>query len=212
MVVPMHFDPSTTEDEIAHRLTFPAERGRLWRAGTAKFFLDGVMESGTAWQVEPGPGVPTRRRSGPTSTATGTCAALHRGGLCLHHPRRCRRCRAGGPRRVRGGGPAEDRHAPRRAHRDAPRRRPAPVRQLGVAASMQPLHMGGLDRGEPAAWFDGLAPGDRAWLALSPTSLAPAQCSGWARTGWWPTTTRASAWPRRAFAASRVNSIGPRTA
>ena len=37
--------------------------------------------------------------------------------------------------------------------------------ELGVAASMQPLHMDGLDRGEPAAWFDGLAPGrlERGW-------------------------------------------------
>jgi predicted amidohydrolase YtcJ len=45
---------------------------------------------------------------------------------------------------------------------------------LGVAASMQPLHMEGLDRGEPAAWLDGLAPGrrERGW-----------RCADIARTG-----------------------------
>ena len=39
---------------------------------------------------------------------------------------------------------------------------------------MQPLHMDGLDRGEPAAWFDGLAPGrrERGW-----------RCADIARTG-----------------------------
>ena len=29
--------------------------GRRWRAGAAKFFIDGVIDSGTAWLFEPGP-------------------------------------------------------------------------------------------------------------------------------------------------------------
>lgn len=29
------------------------ERGRRWRAGVAKFFIDGVIDSGTAWLFEP---------------------------------------------------------------------------------------------------------------------------------------------------------------
>ena len=29
------------------------EHGRRWRAGVAKFFIDGVIDSGTAWLYEP---------------------------------------------------------------------------------------------------------------------------------------------------------------
>lgn len=53
LVVPMHCEPDVTEDEVAERLAVIAERGRRWRAGSAKFFIDGVVETGTAWLLDP---------------------------------------------------------------------------------------------------------------------------------------------------------------
>jgi predicted amidohydrolase YtcJ len=51
-VVPMHQSPEIEDDEVELRLPLVAEHGRLWRAGTAKFFIDGVVETGTAWLLE----------------------------------------------------------------------------------------------------------------------------------------------------------------
>ncbi len=45
--------PETGFDELERRLPFRRERGRLWRGGVAKFFLDGVVETGTAWLLAP---------------------------------------------------------------------------------------------------------------------------------------------------------------
>jgi len=45
--------PGTSADEIAAQLMLGDERGRLWRGGVAKFFADGVIDSGTAWLDEP---------------------------------------------------------------------------------------------------------------------------------------------------------------
>ena len=52
-VVPLHQEPDISDDEIAARLPLLGARGRLWRGGTAKFFIDGVVETGTAWLYEP---------------------------------------------------------------------------------------------------------------------------------------------------------------
>ena len=43
----------TPSDAIAEWLRLRDERGALWRAGVAKFFADGVVETGTAWLQEP---------------------------------------------------------------------------------------------------------------------------------------------------------------
>jgi predicted amidohydrolase YtcJ len=53
LVVPMHQEPSVSDEEIERRLPLVAEHGRRWRAGSAKFFIDGVVETGTAWLLEP---------------------------------------------------------------------------------------------------------------------------------------------------------------
>jgi predicted amidohydrolase YtcJ len=184
MVVPMHFDPSTGEDEIARRLALPDEFGRLWRTGTAKFFLDGVMESGTAWQVEPGPG---GANGAPFWTEVDRYAELVRrcteaGFACITHAVGDGAVRAaldayeaaGPPRR----GMHRVEHIETLLDEDLPR-----FAELGVAASMQPLHMYGLDRGEPAAWFDGLAPGrrERGWRSadIARTGAVLALGSDW---------------------------------
>jgi predicted amidohydrolase YtcJ len=53
LVVPLWVEPDTSEDEQAEWLRLRDERGRLCRGGVAKFFADGVVESGTAWLDEP---------------------------------------------------------------------------------------------------------------------------------------------------------------
>lgn len=45
--------PGTPPEEIEYRLGLGGEHGRLWRGGVAKFFLDGVVETGTAWLLDP---------------------------------------------------------------------------------------------------------------------------------------------------------------
>lgn len=53
MVLPLWQKPELTVDEMRVQLPLRDERGRLWRGGVAKFFSDGVIETGTAWLHEP---------------------------------------------------------------------------------------------------------------------------------------------------------------
>lgn len=49
-----HFVYPTTEDaEVAAIVAVAARRGRLWQADGAKFMMDGVIDTGTAWLDEP---------------------------------------------------------------------------------------------------------------------------------------------------------------
>ena len=112
-VVPLLFEPGVTDEEIEALLAHRDRRGRRWRGGVAKFFIDGVIDSGTAWLFEPGP------------RGEGDAAVLARSRTAT--PRSSARCR---PRRVpvrdardrrpRGGGGA--RRLPRRRARAAPPR------------------------------------------------------------------------------------------
>src|SRR5829696_5506062 len=54
-VVPLLLEPDTTEEEIEELLALRDRGGRRWRAGAAKLFIDGVIDTGTAWLFEPGP-------------------------------------------------------------------------------------------------------------------------------------------------------------
>jgi predicted amidohydrolase YtcJ len=53
VVVPLWQKPDTSFAEMRDQLPCRDERGRLWRCGAAKFFIDGIIETGTAWLVEP---------------------------------------------------------------------------------------------------------------------------------------------------------------
>ncbi|MGN6380177.1 MAG: amidohydrolase [Gaiellales bacterium] len=53
VVVPYNVDPTTPVREYPALIAERGQHGRLWRAGAAKFFIDGVVESGTAWLFEP---------------------------------------------------------------------------------------------------------------------------------------------------------------
>ena len=52
-IVPLWQKPHFTFDEMREQLPLRDETGHLWRGGVAKFFIDGVIESGTAWLLEP---------------------------------------------------------------------------------------------------------------------------------------------------------------
>jgi predicted amidohydrolase YtcJ len=53
IVTPYSIRPETTREEMDAFAAARDARGRRWRAGVAKFFIDGVIDSGTAWLFEP---------------------------------------------------------------------------------------------------------------------------------------------------------------
>jgi hypothetical protein len=142
VVVPLWQQPDTTIAEMRDQLPFRDDHGRLWRCGAAKFFIDGVIETGTAWLVEPdmkGQGLhPFWPEPERYAEAVALFAAA--GFQCITH--------AVGDRGVQAALDAYESagHAPGVHHRiehielvqdrDIPR-----FRELGVVASMQPLHM-----------------------------------------------------------------------
>jgi predicted amidohydrolase YtcJ len=158
-VVPVLLEPGTGDEEIEALLAQRDRRGRRWRAGAAKFFIDGVIDTGTAWLFEPGPhGEGTEPFWPEPRRYAEVVARFARAGFqCATH--------AIGDRAVAA---ALD------AYRDAGRSGAAPHRiehietlreqelarfaAEGVAASMQPLHAAGLDEPGPYKWRDNLLP------------------------------------------------------
>ncbi len=51
--VPFTVEPTMGDEQIEAAIRAGADGGRLWRSGWAKFFIDGVVETGTAWLEEP---------------------------------------------------------------------------------------------------------------------------------------------------------------
>ena len=52
-VVPFTIEPESEQDDWTELLPHRDARGRRWRAGVAKFFIDGVIDTGTGWLYEP---------------------------------------------------------------------------------------------------------------------------------------------------------------
>ena len=53
IVAPLHVEVDTPWEELERWTLLRDERGERWRGGVAKFFIDGVVEPGTAWLEEP---------------------------------------------------------------------------------------------------------------------------------------------------------------
>jgi predicted amidohydrolase YtcJ len=51
--VPFTIEPDTPEEQWEAYARAGDEHGRRWRAGVAKFFIDGVIDTGTGWLFEP---------------------------------------------------------------------------------------------------------------------------------------------------------------
>ncbi len=52
-VAPFWIHPDTPREQWDEYMLHRDARGRRWRAGVAKFFIDGVIDSGTGWLYEP---------------------------------------------------------------------------------------------------------------------------------------------------------------
>ena len=52
-VVPFTIEPESEEADWTELLLYRDAGGRRWRAGVAKFFIDGVIDTGTGWLYEP---------------------------------------------------------------------------------------------------------------------------------------------------------------
>ena len=142
VVVPLWQKPDTTSAEMRDQLPFRDDRGRLWRCGAAKFFIDGVIETGTAWLVEPdtkgqglhpsGPSQSDMPKPSPCLPAPASSASPTPSATVGCKPRLTPTKRpvsaAGVHHRIE--------HIELVQERDVPR-----FAELGVVASMQPLHM-----------------------------------------------------------------------
>jgi predicted amidohydrolase YtcJ len=162
-VLPVLLEPETSDDAIEELLALRDRAGRRWRAGAAKFFIDGVIDTGTAWLWEPGPhGEGTEPFWPDPDRYAEVVARFARAGFqCATH--------AIGDRAVAA---ALDAYRDAGARGKAPHRiehletlRDAEIARLaaeGVAASMQPLHAAGLDEPGPYQWRDNLQPAQAA--------------------------------------------------
>jgi predicted amidohydrolase YtcJ len=53
IVAPLHVEPDTPWEELERWTELRDAHGERWRGGVAKFFIDGVVEPGTAWLEQP---------------------------------------------------------------------------------------------------------------------------------------------------------------
>jgi predicted amidohydrolase YtcJ len=168
LVVPMHQEPAIGDDEVEERLNLVGEHGHRWRAGSAKFFIDGVVETGTAWLLEPDT---LGRGLHPFWPDPERYAALvgrfaRAGFQCITHAVGDRAVRAAlDAYRAAGAAPGvrhRVEHIETLADADLPR-----FATEGVVASMQTVHLEGMhgDRTDP--WSRSLGPErcDRAFRA-----------------------------------------------
>ena len=153
---PYWVKPSTTEAMLAEAAEMAQLRGDLARGGAAKFFMDGVLESYTALMLEPYADNPASRGDALYSLEhfTRMAAACDRLGLQIFV--HC--CGNGAVRRTLDGyaavqqtnGPRDSRHRVEHIEVIHPDDMPR-FKQLGVIASMQPLHAP-FDAGPADVW------------------------------------------------------------
>jgi hypothetical protein len=185
--VPCHVKPETTVEQLAEAVEMKSVQGDLARGGAAKFFMDGVLESYTALMIEPYPDRPDWRGDTLFSLEHFTRLAAECDRLGLQIAVHC--CGDGAVRRALDGYEAVQKLNGRRDSRhrvehievihpgDLPR-----FQQLGVIASMQPLHapldaLGGdvwLERAGQRRW-----PLSFAWRALRNAGAPLAFGSDW---------------------------------
>jgi predicted amidohydrolase YtcJ len=166
MVVPLWQHPEFSFDQMRAQLCHRDERGELWRGGVAKFFIDGVIESGTGWLIEPdtkGMGTepfwpdPAKYQEAVRIFAgAGFQCATH---ACGDMAVRCALDayeQAGAAEGVRH----RIEHIEVLSDADLPR-----FAQLGVTASMQPLHMNAFEPDGSDEWSVRVGPERRkqAW-------------------------------------------------
>ena len=141
LVVPLWQKPEMSFEEMERQLELRDAGGRLWRGGVAKFFIDGVIDSGTAWLYEPDTHGMGTEPFWPEPKRYADAVRLFAGAgfQCVTHAVGDRAVRAAlDAYRAAARGPAPHRveHIETLQPHDLPR-----FAAEGVAASMQPLHM-----------------------------------------------------------------------
>jgi predicted amidohydrolase YtcJ len=162
MIVPLWQQPHFSFEEMQAQLCYRDASGHLWRGGVAKFFIDGVIESGTAWLIEPdtkGTGTepfwpdPARYQEAVRIFAEAgfQCVTHSVGDMAV-------RCaldvyeQAGAAQGIRH----RIEHIELLSDADLPR-----FARLGVVASMQPLHMNEFQPDGSDEWGTRVGPGRR---------------------------------------------------
>lgn len=142
LVVPLWIKPAHGPDVLDAYAGLVGERGELWRGGVAKFFIDGVVETGTAWLEEPDAEGDGGRSYWPEPERyTDAVGHFSRAGFqCATHAIGDRAVRAALDA-YRAAGPAARGHHRIEHLETLPDRLLQRVAAEGVAASMQPLHM-----------------------------------------------------------------------
>jgi predicted amidohydrolase YtcJ len=140
--VPLWVKPEHGDEHHAEWAGHVGAHGELWRGGTAKFFVDGVVETGTAWLEEPdadGDGLHAYWPD-PQRYASAVATFAGAGFACTTHAIGDRAVRAALDAYAAAGPPARGLHRIEHLETlgDATLERLAAE---SVAASMQPLHM-----------------------------------------------------------------------
>ncbi len=165
-ILPLWQRPETTFEEMEEQLSLRGQRGRLWRGGVAKFFIDGVIDTGTGWLYEPDTlgGGTEPFWPDPDRYARAVAMFAGAGFQCATHATGDRGVRAAlDAYKAAGAAPGvrhRIEHIETLPNHDLPR-----FRAEGVAASMQPLHMQWRRGDHEDSWAKRLGPqrAARAW-------------------------------------------------
>lgn len=180
LVVHLWLQPGMDDARIADVIARASAAGRRWRTGAVKFFLDGVVDQGTAWLGRPdahgqltGPNWPDPGRYAQVVArcvdAGLGCATHAIGDLAI---RTALDAYAAARPAARGGPPCRIEHAELCDPADLGR-----FAAGGVIASLQPIHIAAAAQA-PAEWGARLDPARRGWawpladLARAGTVLA----------------------------------------
>ncbi|MEA2280359.1 MAG: hypothetical protein QOK21_966 [Solirubrobacteraceae bacterium] len=142
LIVPLWVKPEHPESLHAEWTAHIDAHGELWRGGTAKFFIDGVVETGTAWLEAPDADGGGRHPYWPEPDRYAAAVATYAGAgfACTTHAIGDRAVRAALDAYAAAGPPRRGLH--RIEHLETVG--DATLERLAgesVAASMQPLHM-----------------------------------------------------------------------
>jgi predicted amidohydrolase YtcJ len=170
ILVPFTIEPDTPEELWEIYAQAGGEQGRRWRAGVAKFFIDGVIDSGTGWLVEPDSEGDGRASFWPDVDRYRRAVAFFasRGFQCVTHATGDRGVREALDTYARAGAASGVRHRIEHIETLQPTDLPRFAAE-GVVASMQAQHMMWLDPDRRDNWSQRLGDArcDRAFLIRS---------------------------------------------
>lgn len=165
-VIPFTQTPETPFEEMERLVTLRDGHGSLWRGGVAKFFIDGVVDTGTGWLYEPDTEGDGTEPFWPDPERYAQAVALFAGAgfQCVTHATGDRGVRAALDAYLAADSPSRALHRVEHVETlqdsDLPR-----FASEGVAASMQPLHMQWRRGDQTDSWAARLGPERtaRAW-------------------------------------------------